>query len=298
MSEVRQPDADRPLQSLEEWEEFLQGRYPQAAAADGTRFQPAKKREEYRNYRAEARPGVREFYRLNHRHQTLEFVRAKKRAYLGLDRRRMGIWEAMEYLNTLVDDSDPDTDLTQIEHLLQTAEAIRQDGHPRWFILAGLVHDLGKVLCLYGEPQWAVVGDTFPVGCAFSDRVVFPEFFADNPDSRVPEFQSACGIYEAGDGLDRVHLSWGHDEYLYHVVKEYLPEPALYMIRYHSFYACHREGAYTALMNDRDREQFAWVRRFNPYDLYSKSPVRPDVNRLRPFYEALIAEYFPPTLRW
>ena len=35
----------------------------------------------------------------------------------------MGIWEAMEYLNTLVDDSDPDTDLSQIEHLLQTAEA-------------------------------------------------------------------------------------------------------------------------------------------------------------------------------
>src|SRR5438128_8381948 len=35
-----------------------------------------------------------------------------------------------EYLNTLVDDSDPDTDLTQIEHLLQTAEAIRKDAHP------------------------------------------------------------------------------------------------------------------------------------------------------------------------
>ncbi len=37
----------------------------------------------------------------------------------------MGVWEAMEFLNTLVDDSDPDTDLSQIEHLLQTAEAIR-----------------------------------------------------------------------------------------------------------------------------------------------------------------------------
>ena len=37
-----------------------------------------------------------------------------------------------------------------------------------WFVLVGLIHDLGKVLCLFGEPQWAVVGDTFPVGCAFS----------------------------------------------------------------------------------------------------------------------------------
>ena len=108
----------------------------------------------------------------------------KKREYGALNHRRMGIWEAMEFLNTLVDDSDPDTSLSQIEHAMQTAEAIRRDGHPRWFILAGLIHDLGKVLCLYGEPQWAVVGDTFPVGCAYSDKIVFPEMFGANPDSQ------------------------------------------------------------------------------------------------------------------
>jgi len=210
----------------------------------------------------------------------------------------MSIWDAMEFLNTLVDDSDPDTDLTQIEHLLQTAEAIRADGHPRPFILTGLIHDLGKILCLWGEPQWAVVGDTFPVGCAYSDKVVFPEFFALNPDSRNAEYQTVEGIYKAGAGLDGVHLSWGHDEYLYQVVKDYLPEENLYMIRYHSFYAAHREGAYAHLMNDRDQKMFRWVRAFNPYDLYSKTPVRPDVDRLKPFYEDLIAEYFPPTLRW
>src|SRR5262245_59804480 len=164
----------------------------------------------------------------------------------------MGVWEAMEYLNTLVDDSDPDTELSQLEHLLQTAEAIRRDGHPRWFIAAGLVHDLGKVLCLFGEPQWAVVGDTFPVGCAYSPKIVFAEFFAENPDAAVPEYQTPLGIYEAGGGLDRVLMSWGHDEYLYHVVRDRLPDEALYMIRYHSFYAAHREGEYDHLMNDRD----------------------------------------------
>ena len=62
----------------------------------------------------------------------------------------------------MVDDSDPDTDLTQIEHLLQTSEAMRRDGQPRWMVLVGFIHDLGKCLCLYGEPQWGVVGDTFP----------------------------------------------------------------------------------------------------------------------------------------
>lgn len=282
-------EVGKPLGDLDEWEEFLQARYPEASE---------KTREAFRDYAAEARPSVREFYRLNHRHQTLEFVLAKKREYLPRNKRVMGIWEAMEFLNTLVDDSDPDTDLTQIEHLMQTAEAIRADGHPRWFILTGLIHDLGKILCLWDEPQWAVVGDTFPVGCAFSDRIVFSEFFADNPDSGNPSYRTRLGIYAENGGLHRVHLSWGHDEYLYHVVRDYLPDEALAMIRYHSFYPAHREGAYDYLMSDHDRKMFRSVRAFNPYDLYSKSPVRPDVAELRPFYEDLIAEYFPPTLRW
>jgi inositol oxygenase len=283
----------QPLADMDEWEEFLQQRYEptvQAAAEQGEH--------EYRDYRAEARPSVKEFYRLNHLYQTRDFVLAKKAQYLGLNNRTMGIWEAMEYLNTLVDDSDPDTDLTQIEHLMQTAEAIRADGHPRWFILTGLIHDLGKILCLWGEPQWAVVGDTFPVGCKYSDKVVFPEFFAENPDFKVAEYQTPCGVYEEGAGLKTVDLSWGHDEYLYHVVRDHLPDEALYMIRYHSFYAAHKEGAYGYLMNDDDRRLFAAVRAFNPYDLYSKTPVKPDVQALRPYYEDLIAEYFPSTLKW
>ena len=73
-------------------------------------------------------------------------------------------------------------------------------------------------------------------------------------------------------------MSWGHDEYLYHVVKDYLPEEGLAMIRYHSFYAAHREGAYTHLMNDDDQRRMEWVRKFNPYDLYSKGHEPPDVD--------------------
>jgi len=161
-----------------------------------------------------------------------------------------------------------------------------------------LIHDLGKILCLFGEPQWAVVGDTFPVACAYSARIVFSEFFASNPDSRVPEYQTRLGIYEENCGLDKVDLSWGHDEYLYHVVKDYLPEEALYMVRYHSCYPIHREGEYAYLMNNHDREMFHWVREFSPYDLYSKSSQRPSVQELRPYYEELINEYFPSQLRW
>ena len=252
----------------------------------------------FRDYGEGARAAVHELYRLNHTHQTLDFVRAQKRKYLTLDRRRMTVWEALELLETLVDDSDPDIELGQIEHALQTAEAIRADGHPRWFVVTGLVHDLGKVLCSFGEPQWAVVGDTFPVGCAFQPTIVLHELFAANPDRGVPGYSTRLGVYEEGCGLDRVEMSWGHDEYLYQVVKERLPPEALAMIRYHSFYSAHREGAYRHLLSARDHEALAWVRHFNRYDLYSKSEERPDWPRLRSYYEALVDRFLPPTLWW
>lgn len=294
-----------PLQSLDEWEDFMKERYPEpmkpadgAAAKPFKATDPEKKKEAFRNYEADARPTVREFYRLNHTYQTHEFTQEKRREFLSLNRRQMGVWEAMEYLNQLVDDSDPDTDLSQLQHLLQTAEHIRRDGHPRWFILTGLVHDLGKILCLWGEPQWAVVGDTFPTGCAYSDKIVFPGFFQANPDSKVPRLQTANGVYEEGCGLDKVMLSWGHDEYIYHVCKDYLPIEGLYMLRYHSFYPWHREGEYGHLLNEQDHRNLKWVQAFNPYDLYTKSHEAPDVKALRPFYEDLIAEYFPAKIRW
>jgi len=278
---------EKPMEHLDDWDDFVAGRYKEGKAE-----------EEFRVYDAEANPGVAEFYRLNHQHQTVDFVLEKEKEFLALNRGKKSIWEAADYLNTLVDDSDPDTDLTQIEHLLQTSEAIRKDGHPRWMVLTGLIHDLGKVLCLYGEPQWAVVGDTFPVGCAWSNEIVFRDYFAANPDSKVPEYQTEYGIYEPHCGLDNVHLSWGHDEYIYNVAKPYLPEPALYMLRYHSFYPAHKHGAYKHLMTAHDEEMFDWVRKFNPYDLYSKGAAKPDFKELKPYYDDLIAEYFPEKIAW
>ena len=259
---------------------------------------PEKGQDAFRDYRSGVRPSVQELYRLNHKNQTVDLVLEKQRQFSPLTAMQMSVWEAMERLNSLVDDSDPDTEFPQIDHALQTAEQIRHDGQPRWMILTGLIHDLGKVLCLLGEPQWAVVGDTFPVGCAFSERIVFPEFFNLNPDSRHPVYASKLGVYKEGCGLENVNLSWGHDEYLYRVVKDYLPEEALYVIRYHSCYPIHREGAYDYLLNDRDVQMMEWVKKFNPYDLYTKSHEKPNFEELKPFYQELVAEYFPRELRW
>ena len=277
-----------PHQVGEAWEEFVQEQvYPEP----GT-----KAKEDYRNYENPARETVRAFYEENHRKQTYEFVQAKRAEFLQLNRSQMSVFEACDYLNTLVDDSDPDIDLDQLQHLLQTSEAIRADGHEDWFVLVGLLHDLGKVLCLYGEPQWCVVGDTFPVGCRFSDRIVYSEYFSQNPDSRDPRYNTKLGVYREGCGLRNILMSWGHDEYLYHVMKDYLPEPALYMIRYHSFYAWHREHEYDWLCDDHDRAMLPWVKKFNPYDLYSKSPNPPNWEELRPYYTELINKYLPAAI--
>lgn len=282
-----------PLASLDEWEDDLLLRYP-----DPDSLAQAKAKEEFRNYDDPARDTVKEFYRLNHKYQTYDFVLEKERDFLKFDKKEMTLWDSFEFLNTLVDDSDPDIALDQLQHLLQTSEAIRADGHPDWFVLTGLLHDMGKVLCLFGEPQWAVVGDTFPVGCKHSDKIVYPEFFAANPDSTDERYNTKYGVYEPNCGLRNVHMSWGHDEYLYQMTKNYLPEEALYMIRYHSFYAQHRENAYTHLMDDHDHEYFKWVNIFNPYDLYTKSPKLPNWNELRPYYEDLAAKYLPSTLKF
>ncbi|MES3019165.1 MAG: inositol oxygenase family protein [Bacteroidota bacterium] len=282
-----------PLSSLDVWEEDVLQRYPEPDT-----IATSKATEEYRNYDDPARDTVKEFYRLNHTHQTYDFVQEKRNNFLGFNKKEMPVWEAFQFLNQLVDDSDPDTDLDQFQHLLQTSEAIRRDGHPDWMVLVGLMHDMGKVLCLFGEPQWAVVGDTFPVGCAYSSKIVYPEFFKYNSDFSVPEYQTKYGVYEKGCGLRNVNMSWGHDEYVYQMLKDHLPEEALYMLRYHSFYSWHREGEYEYLLDDHDREMLKWVQLFNPYDLYSKNPEPPDWNKLRPYYEDLVAKYLPASLKF
>ncbi len=292
MKSTSKKKENTPMYDVDDWENDLLSRYPDPE-------ETSKQKEEFRNYVDSDRvDGVREFYRLNHQFQTYDFVCEKEREFLKFDKREMSLWDAVAFLNTLVDDSDPDIELDQLQHLLQTSEAIRADGHPDWFVLTGFIHDMGKVLCLFGEPQWAVVGDTFPVGCAYSDKIVYPEFFKDNPDYSDERFQTKFGIYEAHCGLDQVKMSWGHDEYLYQIVKDHLPDPALYMIRYHSFYAQHREAAYDHLMNKKDHEMFEWVKKFNPYDLYSKAPTPPDAKALKPYYEDLVAKYLPDTLKF
>jgi len=276
--------------------------------ASEIKFDLVKDKTEFRNYdHNPLQEIIKNTYYKQHTLQTYDYVTAKRKQYAPLSTGlELSIWEASEMLNDIVDESDPDVDTPQIHHALQTAEAIRKT-YPGeewdWFHLTGFIHDLGKLLLhpRFAEPQWACVGDTFPVGCRFHESNVFAEFFKENPDNSDPRYNTENGVYEPGCGLEKVLMSWSHDEYMYQVCKGNkctLPAQALYIIRFHSFYPWHRHGAYTHLTNDQDKEMLKWVLEFNKFDLYSKDNDPVDVQKLKPYYEKLARKYFPEKVKF
>jgi len=251
---------------------------------------------------------VSDLYKKNHINQTYDYVIKQKEKWSRLNHTQLTMWQAFDLLESVVDDSDPDIEKGQLVHAIQTAESLRTkypDPSYDWIHLVGLIHDLGKILVNFGEPQWAVVGDTFPVGCAYDPRIVYNQFFESNTDSKKPELQTEYGIYNPNCGLSNIHLSWGHDEYMYIVCKgnnSTLPEQALNIIRFHSFYPWHQGGAYRNLMTEEDHKLLKIVKDFQVHDLYSKTDnteALPDIAALKTYYSGLMKKYFPAeTLRW
>ena len=246
---------------------------------------------EYRSYDAETTPPkVIEHYRCMRSKQTLAFVEMMEEKYkfdekTGEGRRQMTIEEAFSELEHYVDASDPDLDLPNRLHLLQTAEGIRRAGHPEWLQLTGLLHDMGKIMFLWGNgdigqdglspngEQWALGGDTFVVGCEFPSECILPEFNSLNPDMSDPRYNTKYGVYKPNCGLNELKIAWGHDEYMFRMLmanKTLIPREGLDIIRYHSFYPWHSKGAYRHLMNSTDYETMEWVQLFNAFDLYTK----------------------------
>lgn len=278
--------------------------------------------DEFRNYNAEETPAhVVEHYRDMRMNQTVAFYEKMEKKYdfsNGNYRRLMTIEEAFAELEDYVDASDPDLDLPNKLHLLQTAEGLRQAGHPDWMQLTGLLHDMGKIMFLWGtgedgqdgyDPkgkQWALGGDTWVVGCRIpSDAVVFPEFNKLNPDMHDPRYNTKLGCYEPHCGLDKLMFAWGHDEYMYRMLvanESTIPKESLDMIRYHSAHPLHDKGAYKHLMKPEDEDRLEWVKLFNRFDLYTKdgdNDLQESINELWPYYQKLIEKYgLDGKLKW
>lgn len=124
------------------------------------------------------------------------------------------------------------------------------------------------------------------MGCAFDPAIIYSNYFFRNPDAQDPELSTKNGIYEPHCGIDNVHMSWGHDEYMAmareaalcpasasipsgdsFVVERRLsgvappqvmtmngstlPPAAVAIVRYHSCYSIHRRGA---------RAESCWLR--------------------------------------
>lgn len=278
--------------------------------------------ESFRVYDVQDSPArVVEHYRDMRRFQTLAFYEKMEEKYdfsNGNYRRLMTIEEAFAELENYVDASDPDLDLPNLIHLLQTAEGIRRAGHPDWIQLTGFLHDMGKIMFLWGTgedgqdgyspngKQWALGGDTFVVGCEIpNDAVVFPEFNKLNPDMHDSRYSSMNGIYEDNCGLDNLKFAWGHDEYMWRMLVANnctIPREGLDMIRYHSAYPLHDKGAYTHLLKPDDEERLHWIRLFNKFDLYTKdetNDLRSSTEELLPYYRGLLEKYgLGGTLKW
>lgn len=217
------------------------------------------------------------------------------------EKQKYYFWNIMDNLNSFVDISDPDISLPNSQHMFQTAEKARICKEPRWFQLVCLIHDLGKIQAFINNKdsfglsvnkQWAVVGDTFILGCKIPDSIVYPEFNKLNLESNSKD---KYGIYKPNCGLNNTFVSWGHDEFLYRVLcqnKNSLPEEALYIIRFHSLYLWHKENEYSHLENEKDKNMKYWVKKFNTYDLYTKENNPLDIEALKPYYSNIFMEYF------
>ena len=251
-----------------------------------------------RNYEEDSKQ--EKLYREMYKNQTLKYVIDQKKNYEQFGVIKMSMFKALSLLDTFVDSSDPDLYLPNSIHAFQTAERIRKKfPNNKEYQITGLIHDIGKVLYTFKYPEWSIVGDTFVLGCRLPKSMVYYNLTVDHPDRDNTEL----GIYEKGCGLENLNISFGHDEYLYMVLKQNkskhkLSDKYLDIIRYHSLYPWHSKGEYKKFMNDKDYKTLINVKEFNEFDLYSKEDDIYITDDVIVYYKNLLKEYFFEELQW
>jgi inositol oxygenase len=277
------------------------------------------KKNSFRNYN-ETRDEVKELYKEQRINQCQCYVQRMHSKYLPYSPEcdkiiTMSCWDALISLSKLTDKSDPDSTIPNIEHAFQTAECIKNANFPEWMQLVGLLHDLGKVIYIKGcqkdgtdvDTQYGVVGDTYPVAfksksVIHSDKLVFPEF--NGLCKCACQKQTFSSSNNDIIGFSNCLFTFGHDEYLWQIlhhnskrpfsklkISEELPWEFLYFIRFHSFYAWHKHGAYEELADEFDKMAVNKLREFSSFDLYSKSDKHFDPQELKSYYDKLMIKY-------
>ena len=176
-----------------------------------------------------------------HWKQTKETVAELKRKYDRPLFGRLPIWDVVQKLAFCVDRTDRTLYCaTQLIHVEQILTGMESDGiTDEDMFLAALTHDLGKVLLLVGETPENVVCANCPIG-----------------------------EYPPGVGLDHVIFQWNHDEFIYSRLKDYVPDPVGWLLRYHSI----QIEPSRPFMNARDLDYTSrYLLPFRRYDFGTKS---------------------------
>lgn len=262
----------------------------------------------FRDY-SNVNQSVIDTYKEKHTNQTVYYSDKMIHKYCHNTSRKcikMTIWDALLLSNTIIDQSDPDIHIEQIHHCFQVSEKLRQlYPDDEQLHLIGLIHDIGKILLLeqFGNlDQWSVVGDIYPVGCKFSKKIVYSEFFINNIDNYNSSYNNKYGIYRPNHGFKNMKFCWSHDEYLYNVLNSNknckLDPKYLNIIRYHSFYAFHKDNAYEYLADEQDMKLKPFLRIFSECDLYTKCDQKMDIGDLEMYYKTLIDKYLGGDFYW
>jgi len=175
-----------------------------------------------------------------------------------------------------------------------------------WLPLIGLIHDLGKVLILNqwgGLPQHFVVGDTYPLGAPLHPSVVL--YDCHYHDSNNDINGSVCQYYN-NIGFDNMTFTFSHDNYLANLLKwnSFLPDYAIYIVKFHSFYPFHtppinKARGYTQYACDKDWYYLPLLKLFQSADLYSKKTDVPTVTKaMTAYYKELTDKYIPGNFWW
>ncbi|GLC39446.1 hypothetical protein PLESTB_001349600 [Pleodorina starrii] len=253
------------------------------------------------------------FLRLNHARQTMDFVKRQTQLFAGLDKAQLSVWEALQTLNELREyeavlmaeggEAQDVSNLSLLDHAFQTAELCRLH-HPDldWLHLVGLMHGLGKLLAhrrFGSQPQWAICGETYPLGCRFSPHILGAQYFTANPDRRRRLYNTPTGLYDPGCGLLNCVMSWSAPEYLYLVISlnsSRLPQDALWVLRHAKFLTLTRpHSCYLPLCSGDDLRRLPLLRSFQQLAAYRRSELPAGLalqgEERTAYYSGLIAKY-------
>lgn len=104
---------------------------PIVLMSDPSDYRPEKKGKVFRDYsdNENTKACVRQVYTAMHTTQTVEYVRNQLSYWCKFAKIKLTIMEALELLNKVIDESDPDTDLPNIVHAFQTAGTCQSVSH-------------------------------------------------------------------------------------------------------------------------------------------------------------------------